>query len=121
MVFELQGSSINLPAKVQFNMKKSLLSLGLILAALAVQAQSMFIQDINGRPIFENGYTAPDPCEWEEFILKNKHLPGIPSAKQVEANGGIELGETQRLLLEKIEQLTLMVIEQQKQIDALKK
>ncbi len=71
--------------------------------------------------VFETGYTAPDPCEWEEFILKNKHLPGMPSAKQVEANGGIELGETQRLLLEKIEQLTLMVIEQQKQIDALKK
>ena len=71
--------------------------------------------------VFDQNYTAPDPCEWEEFILKNKHLPGMPSAKQVEANGGIELGETQRLLLEKIEQLTLMVIEQQKQIDALKK
>lgn len=89
----------------------------------SIIAEEMLVQLQGAWPdyVFETGYTAPDPCEWEEFILKNKHLPGIPSAKQVEANGGIELGETQRLLLEKIEQLTLMVIEQQKQIDALKK
>jgi hypothetical protein len=78
MVFELQGSSINLPAKVQFNMKKSLLSLGLILAALAVQAQSMFIQDINGRPIFENGYTEIEGSPylndaWSRGTVKAKH------------------------------------------------
>lgn len=71
--------------------------------------------------VFDQNYTAPDLCAWEEFILKNKHLPGIPSAKEVAAKGSIDLGETQRLLLEKIEQLTLIVIEQQKQIDALKK
>jgi len=71
--------------------------------------------------VFEKDYAQPNLAEWELFIQKNKHLPGIPSAKQVAANGGIELGETQRLLLEKIEQLTLIVIKQQKQIDALKK
>ncbi len=78
MVFELQGSSINLPAKVQFNMKKSLLSLGLILATLATQAQSMFIQDINGRPIFENGYTEIEGSPylndaWSRGTVKAKH------------------------------------------------
>ncbi|HND89143.1 MAG TPA: hypothetical protein PK971_12490 [Saprospiraceae bacterium] len=71
--------------------------------------------------VFADGYTAPDPCEWEAFILQHRHLPGMPSAKEVEASGSIGIGETQRLLLEKIEQLTLMVIEQQKQIEALKK
>jgi hypothetical protein len=69
--------------------------------------------------VFEENYPLPDLKEWEQFIKANKHLPGIPSAKEVAANG-IELGENQRLLLEKIEQLTLIVIEQQKQIDALK-
>ncbi|WP_428655136.1 hypothetical protein [Runella sp.] len=38
-------------------MKKSLLCGGLILMTLTIHAQSLFIQDINGRPIFENGYT----------------------------------------------------------------
>lgn len=71
--------------------------------------------------VFDENYTAPDLCAWEDFILKNKHLPGMPSASEVAAKGGVDLGETQRLLLEKIEQLTLIIIEQQKQIDALKK
>jgi len=89
----------------------------------SIIAEEMLVQLQGAWPdyVFENGYTAPDLCAWEEFILKNKHLPGIPSAKEVAAKGGVDLGETQRLLLEKIEQLTLIVIEQQKQIDALKK
>jgi hypothetical protein len=78
MVFELQGSSINLPAKVQFNMKKSLLSLGLIFVAVVSQAQSMFIQDINGRPIFENGYTEIEGSPylndtWSRGTVRAKH------------------------------------------------
>lgn len=61
----------------------------------------------------------PDPLEWEKYINANKHLPGIPSAQEIEAEGGYYLGETQRILVEKVEQLTLMLIEQQKQILAL--
>jgi hypothetical protein len=61
----------------------------------------------------------PDPLEWERYIAANQHLPGIPSAAEINAQGGYDLGETQRLLLEKVEQLSLMVIEQQKQINAL--
>lgn len=70
--------------------------------------------------VFEEKTPTPDIKAWEHFIKENKHLPGVPSAKAVAEAGGIELGETQRILLEKIEQLTLIVIEQQKQIDALK-
>jgi hypothetical protein len=70
--------------------------------------------------VFNRDQPAPKPLEWEQYILANNHLPGIPSAKEVNAAGGVDIGETQRLLLEKIEQLTLMVIEQQKQIEALK-
>ena len=55
----------------------------------------------------------------EESILKNNHLPGIPSAKQVEAEG-IKLGDMQRMLLEKVEELTLYLIEQDKVINQLK-
>ncbi|MEZ4894400.1 MAG: hypothetical protein R2778_15470 [Saprospiraceae bacterium] len=69
--------------------------------------------------VFDN--PTPDIKAWESFILENKHLPGVPSADEVEQAGGIELGENQRVLLEKVEQLTLIIIEQQKQIDTLQK
>lgn len=69
--------------------------------------------------VFDENYNVPSPSEWEAFIKANKHLPGVPSAAEV-ANEGIALGEMQAILLRKIEELTLMVIEQQKQIEQLK-
>ncbi len=51
------------------------------------------------------------------FIAKNKHLPNMPSAKEV-AKEGIELGTNQAALLKKIEELTLLMIEQQKLIQS---
>lgn len=70
--------------------------------------------------VFEANYPMPDLNEWEQFIQTNKHLPGVPSAATVAANGGIELGEMNRVLLEKVEELTLLLISQQKQLDTLK-
>lgn len=70
--------------------------------------------------VFEPGYALPNLVEWEQFISENKHLPGVPSAAEVGQNGGIELGEMNRILLQKVEELTLLLISQQKQIDALK-
>lgn len=55
----------------------------------------------------------------ESYILKNKHLPGIPSAEVVVKNG-IDVAEMQAKLLAKIEELTLYQIELQKQIETLK-
>jgi hypothetical protein len=58
----------------------------------------------------------------EGFINKNHHLPGIPSSASVEAAGGkIPIGDSYRGLLEKIEELTLYTIEQDKRIAALEK
>lgn len=70
--------------------------------------------------VFEADYPKPDIKEWEQYIAQNKHLPGMPSAADISKKDGVEVGEMQRLLLEKVEQLTLIIIEQQKQIDALK-
>ena len=53
------------------------------------------------------------------FILKNKHLPGIPTSEEV-MKDGIDIGEMQGKLLQKIEELTLYVIKQQNEIDQLK-
>jgi hypothetical protein len=55
----------------------------------------------------------------EQFVLTNKHLPNIPSAAEVKAKGGIELGDMNVRLLEKVEELTLYIIEQQQHIEQL--
>lgn len=70
--------------------------------------------------VFEKDYVLPSLTEIERYILQHKHLPDIPSEKEVIENG-IDLGEMNNLLLKKIEEMTLYLIQQQKQIDELKK
>lgn len=70
--------------------------------------------------VFENNYKLPTLKEVELFIRQNKHLPGVPSAKEVGENG-LDLGDNQAVLLKKIEELTLYILEQNKQIENLEK
>lgn len=56
--------------------------------------------------------------ELEQFIQKNQHLPEVPSAKEVEANG-LDLGDMEAILLKKVEELTLYMIEQNKRLEKL--
>ncbi|MCB0637795.1 MAG: hypothetical protein KDC54_14295 [Lewinella sp.] len=70
--------------------------------------------------VFGDGYPQPDLAEWARFIEQNQHLPGMPSAAEMAERDGVALGEMDRLLLEKVEELTLLLIQQQAQIDALK-
>ncbi|MCR9250198.1 MAG: hypothetical protein NXI20_07215 [bacterium] len=69
--------------------------------------------------VFTPSYDLKSLEQVETFINENGHLPNIPSAKEVEENNGIELGEMNAKLLEKIEELTLYTIDQQKTIDQL--
>jgi hypothetical protein len=66
--------------------------------------------------VFDKAYKLMPLPELNSFIATNKHLPEIPSEKEVLENG-VNVGEMNALLLKKIEELTLYVIEQQKQID----
>ena len=69
--------------------------------------------------VFDSGYRLMPLGELERYVNANKHLPNIPSATEVEKNG-VNVGEMNALLLEKIEELTLYIIDLQKQIDELK-
>lgn len=69
--------------------------------------------------VFEDTYTLSSLNEVEQHIKDKGHLKDIPSAKEVEENG-IELGEMNKLLLQKIEELTLYLIAQDKEIKDLK-
>lgn len=68
--------------------------------------------------VFAEGYNVGTLQELESYIKSNKHLPEVPSAKEAEANG-VELGEMYKLLLKKVEELTLYLIEKDKQIKKL--
>ena len=70
--------------------------------------------------VFEKKYSLTSLHDLNNYIQKNKHLPNIPAAAEMEQQG-LELGNMQTKLVEKIEELTLYIIELQKQIDELKK
>ena len=65
--------------------------------------------------VFKESYALKSSEEVQNHIQEHEHLPNIPSAQEVEENG-IQLGEMNKLLLEKIEGLTLYTIQQQKEI-----
>ncbi len=69
--------------------------------------------------VFRKEYNLMPLSKLEQFIHTNQHLPNIPTAIQVEKSG-IELGDMQKRMMEKIEELTLYIIDLQKQIDRLK-
>jgi hypothetical protein len=69
--------------------------------------------------VFDDDYSMMSLYELENYINKEKHLPDVPSATDVQANG-FSLEEMDGILLKKVEELTLYTIQQQKEIDALK-
>ena len=76
--------------------------------------------DGGGAPdyVFEEDYKIGTLKEVESYIKINKHLPEVPSAKEMERDG-IAIGEMNKLLLKKIEELTLHVIEMNKRVEKL--
>lgn len=68
--------------------------------------------------VFAKDYKLPTIKEVEDFIENNGHLPNVPSAAQVKEEG-IELGEMAKIQQEKIEELMLYIIQQNKRIEAL--
>jgi hypothetical protein len=69
--------------------------------------------------VFQNSYLLKPLAEVEKYIKAHNHLPGIPAATQLETEG-LHLGDIQKKMMEKIEELTLYILQQQKEIDALK-
>jgi len=66
--------------------------------------------------VFEPDYNLRPLNEVEVFVKENKHLPEIPSAKQMETEG-VNVAEMNKLLLQKVEELTLYLLEQNKKMN----
>ncbi|MCX6319855.1 MAG: hypothetical protein NTW29_21430 [Bacteroidetes bacterium] len=69
--------------------------------------------------VFADDYRLMPIEDLEKSIRANKHLPNIPSAAEVTAEKGIQLGEMNRKLVEKVEELTLYIIQLKKENNAL--
>jgi hypothetical protein len=90
--------------------------------SLAVNGSAIFtkasVKLIGNWPdyVFEPAYKLSTLTEVENFLKENKHLPGVPSAAEIQKHG-IDLGDNQTVLLKKVEELTLYAIEANKKIE----
>ena len=93
--------------------------IGNILASGTITPDYVFQKYYDGESALKTDYTMKSLSEIEAFTRANKHLPGVPSAQEVEDKGGILVNRATEINLEKIEELYLHTIEQQKQIERL--
>ncbi|MCT1526459.1 hypothetical protein [Sphingobacterium hotanense] len=81
-----------------------------------IRAQEIKVETSNWPDyVFSSDYKLTPLSEIEEFINVYRHLPGVPPAKVVESEG-LSLGEMNKILLKKIEELTLHILSQEKRI-----
>jgi hypothetical protein len=83
------------------------------------RAEEIIVETSGADFVFEEDYDLRSLEEVEQFISEYGHLPEIPSAEKMQSEG-MQVGDMQTRLLQKIEELTLYIIAQQKEIDTLK-
>ena len=85
-------------------------------------AEEIVVKYFNEWPdyVFEPTYPLMPLVELQQFVQTHHHLPDVPAAEQM-AETGVPVGEMNALLLKKVEELTLYVLQQQKEIEMLKK
>ncbi len=86
-----------------------------------IACEEVLVEDDGSWPdyVFDDNYNLMNLEELEQSINENNHLPGLPSAIEVKEDG-FELAGMQKLVLQKVEELTLYTIEQGKMINILK-
>jgi hypothetical protein len=71
--------------------------------------------------VFEPDYKLISLYDLEQYIKVHRHLPEVPSAEAFKDSGVLNLGQMSNILLKKVEELTLYIIEQNKRIETLEK
>ena len=117
----LRSESIALTGKVGINTANTTPDYALAVDG-GVITTKVFIQDVGNWPdhVFGDTYKLMPLHELKKFIADNKHLPDMPSESEV-GQSGYDMGEIQRAMLKKIEELTLYTLQQQQEIEALRK
>lgn len=90
-----------------------------------IKANSLKAKDINVEMnnaadyVFDENYNLKSLSEVESYVKENKNLPGVPSATEM-AQNGMSVSKMSNLLLEKVEELTLHMIQLEKENASLK-
>jgi hypothetical protein len=80
-----------------------------------IKSEELIIETTWADYVFDNDYQLKPLGEVESFIQKNKHLPGIQPAAEIQRNG-LRVAATSAKMMEKIEELTLYIIGQNKKL-----
>lgn len=83
-----------------------------------IRANMVVVNTTGADFVFDTSYTLLPLNDLEKYVNVNKHLPELETAEEMQKNG-INIGETQTKLLQKIEELTLYIIDQNKRIRTL--
>jgi hypothetical protein len=83
------------------------------------RAEEIIVETSGADFVFEDDYDLRSLEEVERYIKEHGHLPEIPSAEQMQAEG-MQVGDIQTRLLQKIEELTLYIIEMNKENETLR-
>ena len=90
------------------------------LTASTIKADDINVNMSNAADyVFDENYDLKSLSEVESYVNEHKHLPGIPSAAEMEQNG-VSVSAMSNMLLEKVEELTLHMIQLKKENEALK-
>lgn len=116
LLFNQTTGQLNLGATRNANDVSYKLNVGGKILAEEVRVQ---LQSLWPDYVFKSNYHLMPLNELNIFIKENEHLPGIPGAAEMEKSG-LELGEMQRKMVEKIEELTLYILELKREVDMLK-
>lgn len=84
-----------------------------------IRANEIVVNTTGADFVFEPEYDLPSLDFVEQYIIENKHLPEIPSAAEMQESG-MPVGELNTKLLQKVEELTLYLIQQKNEIEELR-
>lgn len=117
----IQSESIALTGKVGINTVNTTNGYALAVDG-GIITTKVFIQDVENWPdyVFDDTYKLLPLHELKKFIADNKHLPEVPSESEVISHG-YDVNEMQSIMLKKIEELTLYTLQQQEEIETLKR
>ena len=115
----LEGASITLRGKVGINTTSTVTGYSLSVDG-GIITDEVLIRNVEDWPdyVFSKNHSLMPLGELQHYYNENRHLPEIPSAKEVEEQG-VYVADMQKLLLKKIEELTLYTVEQQRLIEEL--
>ena len=117
----LQSGNITLTGKVGINTENTTSGYALAVDGGLITTK-VYVQDVEDWSdyVFEDSYKLMPLHELKKYICDNKHLPEIPSESEI-VGRGYDMHEMQNVMMKKIEELTLYTLQQQEEIEALRK